>query len=630
MSTLADLQSVAGLAFMAELALKTTLVLALAALAAATLRGASAAVRHLVWCAALVAVLCLPLLTLLLPGWEVPLLPAASPAGAALHQVAAAPLPEAAWQLQAPPAEPSLPTDSRRPSGVPVHTLVPLVLVAGALAGLIWMAIAFAAVALLGRRAQVVREPAWLRLARETAGRLGVRRRVRLLRSGAATMPATWGLLRPAVVLPSCADHWPADRRRAVLGHELAHLKRLDVLTQALGLVACALLWWHPAVWYAARRMRMESERACDDMVLRSGAPAAEYAAHLLEIARWHRDSRLAAPALVSMARRSQLESRLLAVLDRARARTGPSLAAAALVAITALAVVVPLSALRAAEAQPAAESTEQIANERAPDASPAVRSAPAEGAAPPPEPAAAGEPVESIAAPVDQPRSHPGGGHQADTLRVPSVDDLIRMRAVGVTPRYIAAMEEAGLGALSIDQLVSLRAVGVTPAYIEGLNGAGHRQIPVQALISLRAVGVTQGYLQELSRLGLSGLTLEQTRRLRAVGVTAAYLSGMRELGVQGLDAETLIRLRAVGVTPAYIRELGEAGITARDPDQLVRLRASGVGRELIDAAGRTREAPGARVRPSPQPAAGAPQMEGTGRPVPRPEPRPDNPPRG
>jgi hypothetical protein len=73
---------------------------------------------------------------------------------------------------------------------------------------------------------------------------------------------------------PATADAWPEDRRRAVLAHELAHVKRFDCLTQALAQLACILFWWHPAVWYAARRLRVERERACDDLVLGAGARA--------------------------------------------------------------------------------------------------------------------------------------------------------------------------------------------------------------------------------------------------------------------------------------------------------------------------------------------------------------------
>src|SRR6185503_17584551 len=80
--------------------------------------------------------------------------------------------------------------------------------------------------------------------------------------------PAVLGLLRPTIVVPHAALDWPLERCRLVAVHELAHVRRRDVLAQAMADVACALHWYNPLVWIGARRLRIERELAADDAVL--------------------------------------------------------------------------------------------------------------------------------------------------------------------------------------------------------------------------------------------------------------------------------------------------------------------------------------------------------------------------
>jgi hypothetical protein len=127
--------------------------------------------------------------------------------------------------------------------------------------------------------------------------------------------PLVVGLTRTIVLLPASALDWDADRRRTVLLHELAHVRRGDLRVQALAQAACAAYWFNPLAWVAASHLRSERERACDDEVLCSGARPSSYAQHLLEIAKGLRTSRLPSSAL-AMSRPTELEGRLVAVLS--------------------------------------------------------------------------------------------------------------------------------------------------------------------------------------------------------------------------------------------------------------------------------------------------------------------------
>jgi TonB family protein len=123
-----------------------------------------------------------------------------------------------------------------------------------------------------------------------------------------------------------------------------------------LARTALSLNWWNPLAWSAWREFLKERERATDDLVLNTGARASDYAGHLLEVARTMQSAPATAWAAVAMARRSQLEGRLLAILDLGVKRHAPGRVAALAVMLLAIAAVAPFAAMRAqTQAQPAA-----------------------------------------------------------------------------------------------------------------------------------------------------------------------------------------------------------------------------------------------------------------------------------
>jgi TonB family protein len=175
-------------------------------------------------------------------------------------------------------------------------------------------------------------------------GALGIGRRVRALESPDAPVPMAWGMLRPVTVLPEAARDWPAARLHSALLHELVHVQRHDLVAQTLAQAACCLYWFHPLAWLAARELRKERERACDDAVLGRGVAAPEYAGHLMEMVRAmaaRRGSMVDAPA---MAETSDLESRVRALLDRRRNRAPLTRRAALAVAAMVCALVIPIA----------------------------------------------------------------------------------------------------------------------------------------------------------------------------------------------------------------------------------------------------------------------------------------------
>jgi len=331
--------------------LRATIVLGAAGVAALVLRRGSAAARHFVWTLGLIGALSLPLVSALVPAWSVPLLPG-PPLAAAPPRVAQARAPQAHTPALrrnlTPPAHAPRAAAEPAPAPAPIDWAARLGLLwlAGALLVALPLAVGSTRVLLSSRRSAALDSAAWSALLHEVAGTLGLSRPVRLLRGGPGAMPMALGVFRAAVLLPEDCDEWSDERRRAVLTHELAHVQRLDCLTQALAHVACALYWFHPLAWLAARRLRVERERACDDLVLRVGASGPDYAQELLQLARSLRASPSAALAGVAMARPSQLEGRLLAILDPRQERRAPSRPAAAVAATLAGGLLVPVAAV--------------------------------------------------------------------------------------------------------------------------------------------------------------------------------------------------------------------------------------------------------------------------------------------
>ncbi len=324
---------------------KAAALLLAAELATRWLSRSSAAVRHLIWAAAVVGVLALPLLTPLVPALPVPVL-AAAPVAAA-DGVSRPVTPEAG-----PPA-----TEPRML--IPLQQMIqpsyhgPSYLARGLglawLTGVVLLAARLACGIISARRMVRQGRPASRRIQRENdaVAALLDMAAMPVRMHDAADVPMAWGVFHPTVVLPPEADGWSTQRRRLVLVHEMAHIKRGDCLSQLAAHATCAVHWVNPLAWRAAMRLRTERELACDDVVIRTGARGSEYARHLLEIARRARGDWAAHVVSLPMARPSQLEGRLLALLSAGKSRRNLDRSWHVAVALSTLVLILPLAAFQ-------------------------------------------------------------------------------------------------------------------------------------------------------------------------------------------------------------------------------------------------------------------------------------------
>ena len=378
--------SIGWVAILLDASIKGVIVLALAAGLNLALKRSSAAFRHLIWLLAVVSCLCLPVISVTLPSWRLPIGAQAVPSAKAVPgnegNLSGAQLSSPDRQAATPQTlNPQIDLNHQTSgSSDAVHeaseisgsqvgkwwsmstlwTSIGIAWGIGMLAFTVPVVVGLVGIWRIARRSRRITDGSLLALASELAGQVGIKRRIRLLQ-GETDMPLTWGIIRPQVLIPADAENWSTDQQRAVLLHEFSHIQRWDWLTQTIAQISCAVYWFNPLVWVADRRMRLERERACDDHVLTSGCRATDYASHLLEIARSSRSSVFAARAAVAMAQPSWIEKRLRVILAADHNRNPVTKAVVAVSVLAVACFVLLIGVMRPAEAVEEEELLQQV-----------------------------------------------------------------------------------------------------------------------------------------------------------------------------------------------------------------------------------------------------------------------------
>ena len=325
--------------------LKATVAIMFGLTATWLARNAAASVRHFLLALTLNALMVFPPLLLVVPAFTIHI-PISNRENSVAAQVPSKqgsnriePIPAIIDGWAAEPAKLSLP-DWR--------TILRALWVIGVLLILASLGIA------LGRLSRIRRNGVpWLErepLVQSLAQEVGVQRSVTLLVNEDLNAPLAFGSIRPTIILPVDSPSWSeADLRRALV-HELEHLRRNDWLMQLIGRVTCSIYWFHPLIWITWRRLRLEAERACDDAVLRQ-AEHTEYAEQLVNLAR--RLSINPERSALAMANRSDLSTRISAILDNTQRRGPMQLRIATTAVVGAAVVLFALVPIRAAGISP-------------------------------------------------------------------------------------------------------------------------------------------------------------------------------------------------------------------------------------------------------------------------------------
>ena len=334
--------------------LKATLVCGVALLLARVCRRARASIRHLVLALAFAALIAIPAAGPIVPALTV-ILPAAPASAPAAGPDTAVPVqPTAEPRLAGPRSHATAETAAAERS-----LTIPQILVALWLIGVAVFLLPVVAGFWQVRRLRRTAIP-WAggeELLRSLASARGVHRRIDTVLQDAVAGPMTCGMLRPAIIMPVTAQDWDEASLRRSLRHELEHVARWDLFTNCLSRMICAAYWFHPLVWVAWRRLRLEAEKACDDAVVLED-DARDYASLLVSMAQPAAGGR---PPLLAMASRDDLTARVAALLDGGQRRgpVGRRMAAGLIVvAVAAMIGIAPITVARAMpQAQPASSA---------------------------------------------------------------------------------------------------------------------------------------------------------------------------------------------------------------------------------------------------------------------------------
>ena len=352
------------LKFLVNTTMKSFVIFVVAGLFVCYFRRKSASVCSFVWSMVIVGCLIVPLFSLMLPKWEVNVLPempiqsetyrltdnarpATAPVSIPVSIAPSQPSSETVGPTRvAPTPSQSNPVPARNGILTTMHWTDWIAVVWGG-AGLfllIRLIVGIGAVWHISARSSNFN-----RAVEQLRSNWNRQANVRL--SNKITVPMVWGFLRPVILLPVDAEHWQTGRLRAVLLHELAHIKRWDWVMQMIGQVTCAIYWFNPLVWCVAHRMRIEAEQACDDQVLNTGYQSTDYAQHLLDITHNVKIAKTTSLAAVAIARSSKIEKRLRSVLAENPNRYPMPKSAIGIGLLVLLCFAVPMSAMRLAQA---------------------------------------------------------------------------------------------------------------------------------------------------------------------------------------------------------------------------------------------------------------------------------------
>jgi len=317
-------------ALLMEFFLKSTLVLGFGLSLSYLCRRQSAAVRHFILGISHLGIVLLPFISVFLPHWNTSIFPrwAVQAPQSPLKSIVINPgiygLQEALLSQGYTPTndntiDPGPTTSHTRLSPVKSfcerYALVGLwSVIAGYMLARILMGL-YAASSLTRQGTNLEGYP-WQHIFQKFIEKTKLRRKVRLIQCHQVSIPITWGLFNPVVLMPPASNQWPLEQRASVLFHELAHIKRMDFIVTMISRIISTIYWFNPLSRLVFKQLCKEQEKACDEMVLKTGIKPSTYASTLLQM-KMSLDKKCVPSPMLGMAGHSELSDRLATILAK-------------------------------------------------------------------------------------------------------------------------------------------------------------------------------------------------------------------------------------------------------------------------------------------------------------------------
>jgi beta-lactamase regulating signal transducer with metallopeptidase domain len=416
-----------------------------------------------------------------------------------------------------------------------------------------------------------------------------VRRLVSLLSSSLVKVPCVVGWMKPVILVPvSMFTSLDPSEIEMILVHELAHVRRYDVLINIVQTAMETLFFFNPAIWWLSRQIRIEREDCCDDIAILKTGNRLRYARALTNL----EELRMFQTNLGSALTGTPLKRRIRRIVGATKPRFYSSVLSISGMLLIAPLIVVLLGSFGGSN-DSAVQAGEKIEATQTFDPEPGdlhgeweIESSGSELKI-----LVYGKRSEGMHFALDRDdveyligqgkssfqivcdagttflegtlkergRKVEGSGKwyfRPDTAYMHSMgryglreDDrqkTFSLAIFDISRKYLAEMEHLGYRDLKVDQLISAGVFGISPELVEEFREAGYPDLSYNKLLSIRVQGVTVDDAREFERLGVGHLTADQLISARIHGITPEFVEGFREAGFRKLSFNSFVTLHA------------------------------------------------------------------------------------